>query len=99
MRLGIVVSVLGGLAGGIRGYFLAADAYALSNNGFRQESALVDYAVASLLPVLGFWAPLEVILFLVWIGSSFSEQPDRLTHFRGSGGQEPFRDRRVQGRN
>ena len=41
-RLGIVVSVLGGVAGGIRRYFLAADTYALSAHRFRQESFLVD---------------------------------------------------------
>jgi hypothetical protein len=68
-RLGIVVSVLGSVAGGIRGYFLAADTYALSAHGFRRESVLVDYAIASLLPVLGFWLPWEVMRFLDWISS------------------------------
>ena len=79
-RLGIVVSVLGGVAGGIRGYFLAADTYALSANGFRQESVLVDYAVASLLPVLGFWLPWEVMRFLDWISSGWSGQPTGRGH-------------------
>lgn len=74
-RLGIVVSVLGGVAGGLRGYFLAADAYALSAIGFRQESVLADYAVAALLPVLGFWLPWELSRFLDWISSGLSRQP------------------------
>ena len=74
-RLGIVVSLLGAIGGGIRGYFLAADTYALSAHGFRQESVLVDYAIASLLPVLGFWLPREVMRFLDWISSRLSKQP------------------------
>ena len=74
-RLGIVASVLGGIFGGIYGYLLVADTRVLSANGFRQESVLVDYTVASLLPVLGSWAPWEIIQFLIWIGSGFSEQP------------------------
>jgi hypothetical protein len=76
-RIGIVVSVLGGVAGGIRGYFLAAHTYALSANGFRQESesVLVDYAVALLLPVLGFWLPWELSRFLDWILSGLSRKP------------------------
>jgi hypothetical protein len=74
-RLGIVVSVSLGVAAGIRGYFLAADTYALAANGFRQESVLLNYAVASLLPVLGFWLPFEVSRFLVWISSALSGQP------------------------
>ena len=74
-RLGIVISVLGGVAGAIRGYFLAADTYALSAYGFRQESVLVDYAMAALLPVLGFWLPWEVMRFLDWVLSGLSGQP------------------------
>jgi hypothetical protein len=74
-RLGIVVSLLAGAAGAIRGYFIVADAYALSANGFRQESVLVDYCVAALLPVLGFWFPWEITLFLMWIWSGLSRQP------------------------
>ena len=70
-----MVSVSVGVAAGIGGYFLAADTYALAANGFRQESVLVDYTVASLLPVLGFWLPWEVIHFLVWIWSALSGQP------------------------
>ena len=56
-------------------WLLAGRRYVLSANGFRQESVLVDYTVASLLPVLGSWAPWEIIRFLSWIGSGFSEQP------------------------
>lgn len=74
-RLRIGVSVSAGVAAGIRGYFMAADTYALAANGFHQESVLVNYAVASLLPVLGFWLPWEVLQFLVWISSAFSRQP------------------------
>ena len=74
-RLGIAASVLGAIFGGIYGYLLVVDTRALSANGFRQESVLVDYTVASLLPVLGSWAPWEIIRFLVWIGCGFSEQP------------------------
>jgi hypothetical protein len=74
-RLRIGVSVSAGVAAGIRGYFMAADTYALAANGFHQESVLVNYAVASLLPVLGFWLPWEVLHFLVWISSAFSRQP------------------------
>jgi hypothetical protein len=54
---------------------LAADTYVLSAHEFRQESVLVDYAIASLLPVLGFWLPWEVIRFLDWISSGLSGQP------------------------
>jgi hypothetical protein len=74
-RFGIVVSVLGGAAGAIRGYFMAADAFALSAGGFRQESVLTNYAIASLLPVLGFWLPWEITRFLDWISSMLSKQP------------------------
>jgi hypothetical protein len=73
-RLGLVVSVVCSIIGGIYGYLLVVDTRALSAYGFRQESVLVNYAVGSLLPVLGFWAPWEVVCFLIWIGSGFSEQ-------------------------
>jgi len=73
-RLRIVVSVSVAVASGIRAYFMAADTYALAANGFHQESVLLNYAVASLLPVLGFWLPWEVLHFLVWISSPFSKQ-------------------------
>ena len=73
-RLGIVVSVVCSICGGIYGYLLVVDIRALSANGFRQESVLVDYCIASLLPVLGFWGPWEIIHFLIWVGSAFSER-------------------------
>jgi hypothetical protein len=73
LRIGVSVSV--GVAAGIRGYFMAADTYALAANGFHQESVLLNYAVASLLPVLGFWLPWEVLHFIAWIASAFSRQP------------------------
>jgi hypothetical protein len=69
------VSVVGSIFGGIYGYLLVVDTRALSANGFRQESILVDYSIASLLPVLGFWVPWEIIHFLIWVGSTFSDQP------------------------
>jgi hypothetical protein len=72
-RLGIVVTVSLTVAAGILGYFIAADTYALAANGFHQESVLVNYAVASLLPVLGFWLPWEVLHFIIWISSAFSK--------------------------
>lgn len=74
-RLGIMVSAVGSIFGAVYGYLLVVDTRALSANGFRQDSVMVNYAIASLLPVLGFWAPWEIIHFLVWIGSAFSEQP------------------------
>lgn len=74
-RFGLFVSVLAGAAGAIRGYFLAADAYVLSASGFRKESVLADYAIALLLPVLGFWLPWEITRFLDWISSGQSKQP------------------------
>jgi len=74
-RFGIVVSVLGGAAGAIRGYFMAADAFALSAGGFRQESVITNYAIALLLPVIGFWLPWEITRFLDWILSGPSRQP------------------------
>jgi len=70
-----VVSVLGGATGAVRGYFMAADTYALSASGFRRESVLTNYAIASLLPVLGFWLPWEITRFLDWISSVLSKQP------------------------
>jgi len=50
-RLGIVASVLGGVAAGIRGYFLAADTYALSAYGFRRPS----WSVTLLRHYFQFW--------------------------------------------
>jgi hypothetical protein len=73
-RLGIVVSMVSSIFGGIYSYLLVVDARAFSVEGFRQESVLVDYTIASLLLVLGFWAPWEIIHFLIWIASTFSER-------------------------
>jgi hypothetical protein len=72
-RLGIVASVLGSVAGGIGGYLLVVDARALAASKLIQESVLVDYAVASSLPVLGFLAPWLAVRVLVWIWAGFSE--------------------------
>jgi hypothetical protein len=70
-----MVSVLGAVAGGVGGYLLVADAYALTANSFLHESVLVeDCVVALLLPILGFLVPWEVIHFLVWIWSGLIGQ-------------------------
>jgi hypothetical protein len=74
-RLGIVLGVLGCLAGGIGGYFLAMHARA-TGAGFVGESVLVDYAIASSLPVAGFLVSWGGFHVLVWIWSGFSEQPN-----------------------
>jgi hypothetical protein len=46
-RLSIVVSVLGSVTGGICGYLLVMDAYALTANRFLQESVLVEDCVGA----------------------------------------------------
>jgi hypothetical protein len=75
-RLAIVVSLLGGLAGGICGYLLVVDAYALTANRFLQESVLIEDCIVALsLPILGFLLPWEVIHFFLWIWSGLSGQP------------------------
>jgi len=56
-RLGILVGVLGAIAGAIGGYLLAIDAHASAAKGLLGEPVLVDYAVAASLPVVGFPAP------------------------------------------
>ena len=50
-RLGILVGVLGAIAGAIGGYLLAIDAHASAAKGLLGEPVLVDYAVAASLPV------------------------------------------------
>jgi hypothetical protein len=50
-RIGIVAGVLGTIASGIGGYFLAEHARAAT--GLLGERVLVDYFVASSLPVVG----------------------------------------------
>jgi hypothetical protein len=74
-RLGILVSVLGAIAGAIGGYLLAIDAHASAAKGLLGEPVLVDYAVAASLPVVGFLLPWGAIRVLVWIWAGFSEQP------------------------
>jgi hypothetical protein len=74
-RVGIVLGLLGSVAGGLGGYFLAVHARS-SAIGLLGESVLVDYAVASSLPVVGFLVPWGGIHVLVWIWAGFSEQPN-----------------------
>ena len=74
-RLGILLGGLGAAAGAIGGFFVAIDAHTSATKRLLGEPVWVDYAVAASLPVLGFWAPLEIIRRLIWIGSGFSEQP------------------------
>jgi hypothetical protein len=76
-RLGIVAGLLGSVAGGIGGYLLVVDARAMAASKLLQESVVVDYAVASALPVLGFLAPWVAARVLVWIWAGFSEEPER----------------------
>lgn len=72
-RLRIVVGVLGSLAGAIGGYLLVVDA--LAGRRLLRGSVLVNYVVASSLPVVGFLAPWGAIRVLVWIWAGFSEEP------------------------
>jgi hypothetical protein len=75
-RLQIVLTVLGGIAGGICGYLLVVDARALTVSRLLQGSVLVHYGVASSLPVLGFLAPWGAIRIVVWIWAGFSDEPE-----------------------
>jgi hypothetical protein len=82
-RIGIVAGVLGTVAGGIGGYFLAEHARAAT--GLLGERVLVDYAVASSLPVVGFlvfWGSIHV---LIWIWAGFSEQPTPRSQGKAAG--------------
>jgi hypothetical protein len=74
-RLAIVLGVLGCIAGGVGGYFLAMHARATST-GFVGESVLADYAIASSLPVIGFLVSWGGIHVLVWVWAGFTEQPN-----------------------
>lgn len=74
-RLGVVLGVLGCFAGGIGGLWLAMDAHASATKGLLGEPVLVDYAIASLLPVVGFLVPWGVVRVFVWIWAGFTEQP------------------------
>ena len=75
-RLGIVLGVLGSIAGAIGGYLLAIDARASAANGLLGEPVLVDYAIAASLPVVGFLISWGTIRVLVWIWAGFTEQPN-----------------------
>jgi hypothetical protein len=72
-RVGITLGLLGSVAGGIGGYFLAVHARSAATG--LGESVLVDYAVASSLPAVGFLVPWGGIHVLVWVWAGFSEQP------------------------
>ena len=86
--LAIVLGVLGCIAGGIGGYFLAMRARALAAAGSLQESALLqDYAVASTLPVVGFLVSWGSIHVLVWIWAGFTEQPNARGQGQAAGRQ------------
>lgn len=74
-RLGIVAGVLGSAAGAIGGYLVAMDAHASAAKGLLGEPVMVDYAVAALLPVLGFLLPWGALRVLVWIWAGFAAQP------------------------
>jgi len=74
-RLGIVVGMLGAVAGAIGGFLLTIDAHVSAAKRLLGEPVLVDYAVAALLPVIGFSLPWGAIRVLVWIWAGFSEQP------------------------
>ena len=80
-RVGIVLGLLGSVAGGIGGYLLAIDARASAGNGLLGEPVLVDYAIAASLPVVGFLISWGTIRVLVWVWVGFSEQ----TNARGQG--------------
>src|SRR3974390_3468863 len=95
-RLCIVVSVFGSVIGGICGYLLVTDSYALTANRFLQESVLVeDCIVALLLPTLGFLVPWEVIHLFVWIWSGLS---GLLTPRGQEHSRHPARVQRVPGK-
>jgi hypothetical protein len=68
-----VLGLLGSVAGGIGGYFLAEHARAAT--GLLGERVLIDYAVASSLPVVGFLVSWGSIHVLVWIWTGFSAEP------------------------
>jgi len=85
-RVGIVGGVLGAVAGGIGGYLLVVDARSLAASKLLQESVLVDYVVASSLPVFGFLVPWGAVRVLVWIWAGFSQEPASRDNAKVSGG-------------
>lgn len=72
-RIGIVAGVLGCFAGGIGGYFLAE--HARTATGLLGERVLIDYGIASSLPVVGFLVSWGGIHVLIWIWAGFAGQP------------------------
>jgi len=82
-RIGIVAGVLGTIAGGIGGYFLAEHARAATR--LLGERVLVDYAVASSLPVVGFLVFWGTIHVLIWIFAGFSEEPTARVQGKAAG--------------
>jgi hypothetical protein len=83
-RIAIVAGVLGTIGGGIGGYFLAE--YARTATGLPGERVLIDYGIASSLPVVGFLVLWGSIHVLIWIWSGFSEARDQV---RAAGRQVP----------
>ena len=71
-RLAIVLGALGAVAGAIGGFWLAMDAHASAAKRLLGEPVWVDYAVAGLLPVIGFVVPWGAVHVLVWIWAGFS---------------------------
>ena len=74
-RLAIVLGVLGCIAGGVGGYFLAMHA-STTATGFVGEPLVADYTIASSLPVIGFLVPWGGIHVIVWIWVGFIERPN-----------------------
>jgi hypothetical protein len=85
-RLGILVGVLGAIAGAIGGYLLAIDAR-VSAAGLVGEPVLVDYAVAASLPVVGFLISWGAIRVPVWIWAGFSAEPTARGRGQAAGGK------------
>jgi hypothetical protein len=73
-RQGIVLGVLGSVAGGIGGYFLAVHARSAATR-LLGESVLVDYAVASSLPVVGFLVLWGAFTCSFGFGRGFQSSP------------------------
>jgi hypothetical protein len=69
-----VLGLLGSVAGGIGGYFLAVHARSAAT-GLLGESLLVDYAVASSLPVVGFLVPWGAFTCSFGFGRDFQSSP------------------------
>jgi hypothetical protein len=74
-RLGIVLGVLGAIAGAIGGFLLAMDARTSAAKKLLEEPVWVDYTVTAMLPFTGFLLLWGAIRLLVWIWAGFSDQP------------------------